>query len=115
MKKIILFLGVLLSMAGCKKVLDLSPLDKLTPSEAFSSERGLILYTNSFYNVLPGAKDIFSADQLSDYSSVNSISTYIQKSGFTPVLAIPALALMGWMVFTQSALVNKPSSALASA
>jgi hypothetical protein len=87
MKKIILFLGILLGLSGCKKVLELSPLDKLTPAEAFNSERGLILYTNSFYNVLPGAKVIFSADQLSDYSSVNSVSTYIQKSGFNAVQA----------------------------
>jgi hypothetical protein len=87
MKNIILFLGALICLSGCKKVLELSPLDKLTPAEAFSSERGLILYTNSFYNALPDAKAIFSADQLSDYASVNSVSTYIQKNGFTPVLA----------------------------
>lgn len=87
MKNILLFLGALIILPGCKKVLDLSPLDKLTPAEAFNSERGLILYTNSFYNILPDAKGIFSADQLSDYSSVNSVSVYIQNNGFTPVQA----------------------------
>lgn len=87
MKNYIVCLVLLCSLSACKKVLELSPIDKLTPSEAFSAERGLILYTNSFYNALPDAKSVFSSDQLSDYASVNSVSTYIQPSGFTPVLA----------------------------
>lgn len=87
MKNCILYLVIFFSLTGCKKILELKPIDKLTPSEAFSSERDLNLYTNSFYNALPDAKSIFSADQLSDYASVNSVSTYLQPNGFTPVLA----------------------------
>lgn len=92
MKKIyILCFVILTALSSCKKILDLKPIDKITPENAFSTANGLDLYANSFYNsLLPGssatpfASGQFSADKLSDYAAVTSISTYLLANGFDP-------------------------------
>lgn len=74
------------SFWGCKKILDLEPVDQMTPETVFNSEKGLELYTNTFYSatqILPQAdqifKDNFSSDNLSDYGAVNNVSTFLQN------------------------------------
>lgn len=86
MKKIYLFLLLLPCLAGCEKLFDLSPVDKMTPETVFNSEKGLELYTNSFYSatqIMPQAdqvyKDLFRSDNMSDYGAVSSINIYIQN------------------------------------
>jgi hypothetical protein len=55
-------------MAGCKK-LDQVPQDSATIDAVFGSEKGLDLYTNSFYDVLPSANDTHRGDEMSDYTA----------------------------------------------
>lgn len=54
---IILLLPVLLS---CDKMLNVEPVDKLTPGSYFKNENELQLYSNRFYNnILPGGTDLY--------------------------------------------------------
>jgi hypothetical protein len=71
--------------AGCKK-LDQDPESTATHSAVFGSERGLQLYTNSFYNsILPTAGDIVRSDDMSDYSARTSIPDFLTANGYGPV------------------------------
>lgn len=84
MKKYILILIALVSVISCKKELDLNPLDKLSPEQAFSTERNLQLYVNSFYeNGIPGANTIFTRDAMSDVTTQSIVNTYINGVSFT--------------------------------
>ncbi|WP_442591247.1 RagB/SusD family nutrient uptake outer membrane protein [Pedobacter sp. AW31-3R] len=60
------FCAVLL--AGCKK-LDQVPQDSATKDAVFGGEKGLELYANSFYDVLPTAGDTHRGDEMSDYGA----------------------------------------------
>lgn len=80
MKRISIAVVLVLTLFSCTKVLDKKPFDAITPQDAFNNEQGLQLYTNSFYNMLPSARDIFSADQLSDYAAINSFPVYLTNS-----------------------------------
>lgn len=55
MKKIILILCCFLSLVGCKKnILDLTPKDRITDADYWTSANDLQLYANSFYSrILP--------------------------------------------------------------
>lgn len=78
MKYISLAVIVLLSLASCKKFLDRTPLDKLTPEQAFASENTLQLYTNSFHiNMLPDGNAIFQGDVMADITVPNTVPGYI--------------------------------------
>lgn len=78
MKHITFAMLTLLSLASCKKFLDRTPLDKLTPEQAFASENTLQLYTNSFnINMLPTGNDIFQGDVMADITVPNTVPAYI--------------------------------------
>jgi hypothetical protein len=78
----ILTLAVL-AAAGCKK-LDQEPQSTALKSAVFGSEKGLALYTNSFYDMLPGAGDIIRGDEMCDYAARTSIPDFLTQNGFTP-------------------------------
>lgn len=68
----------MLLLASCKKFLDRTPLDKLTPEQAFASENTLQLYTNSFHvTMLPTGNDIFQGDVMADITVPNTVPAYI--------------------------------------
>ena len=54
-------------LTACDHNLDLKPVDKLSPENAFNTEKDLQLYANSFYLDLPDGNDIVRGDDLSDY------------------------------------------------
>ena len=84
MKKYILILIALVSVISCKKELELNPLDKLSPEQAFSTERNLQLYVNSFYeNGIPAANALFTRDAMSDVTTQSIVNTYINGVSFT--------------------------------
>ena len=62
MKKItILLFASLLAFASCS--LDRFPKDTLSEKDLFSSESGLLAYTNSFYsNIFGGGEDYYEDD-----------------------------------------------------
>ncbi|MDP1843389.1 MAG: RagB/SusD family nutrient uptake outer membrane protein [Sediminibacterium sp.] len=83
LKQIILFIfaGSILSLlfTSCKKdFLEKTPLDKLVPSNFFTSEKDLDLYVTSFYQrQMPGGLDVVQADEMGDYTSKSLSPSYI--------------------------------------
>ena len=60
MKKYIYTLLLLPVLLSCDKMLDVQPVDKLTPGSYFKNENELQLYSNRFYNnILPGGTDLY--------------------------------------------------------
>lgn len=91
MKKLLLcFIGIL-ALASCKKILDQSPVDKLTEDQAFATEQNLDLYCNSFLQTMtPSNDNLFKGDQLSDICVPAGVPQYLtsqftaqQASGWT--------------------------------
>ncbi|WP_237587053.1 RagB/SusD family nutrient uptake outer membrane protein [Pontibacter russatus] len=84
MKKRLMWL-VLFStfLAGCEK-LDQAPVATATKEAVFSSERGLELYANSFYNVLPSANDVHRGDAMADYSARTQVPDFLRPGAFGP-------------------------------
>jgi hypothetical protein len=84
MKQYIIIIAACFTLGACKKALDLHPLDKLTPDQAFASDQNLQLYANSFYNGgLPAANGLFTRDQMSDITAQAIVNTYITGTSFT--------------------------------
>lgn len=77
MKRIFHILIAMAALTACKQDLDLKPFDKLSPANAFNTEKDLQLYANSFYLILPTGTDISRSDALSDYLVGRTISNYI--------------------------------------
>lgn len=86
MQRILFLLITVAALTACKKQLDLQPFDKLSPENAFNTEKDLQLYANSFYLILPTGSDIVDADAMSDYLAGRTPSTYIYGS-FGPTQA----------------------------
>jgi hypothetical protein len=78
LKNIGLMLLTILALTSCKKFLDIDPLDKLTPEQAFSTENNLQLYVNSFYvQNLPDGPAIFQGDVMTDITVPNTVPNYL--------------------------------------
>ena len=61
MKKILTtIIALTIGLASCD--LDQLPMDAISPETFFKTENDLLLYTNSFYNMLPGAEDVYNED-----------------------------------------------------
>jgi hypothetical protein len=77
-------------VAGCSFSCDLdeAPLSKVSKEPIFTSESGLGLYTNSFYNILPSAsnaiRDAFKNDNMADYSAMNVVSNFLREGAYGP-------------------------------
>lgn len=69
-------------MAGCKK-LDQVPEDSATRAAVFSSEKGLELYANSFYDVLPSANDTHRGDEISDYGARSQAPDFLVAGAYS--------------------------------
>lgn len=78
MNKISFSILVAILLVSCTKFLDKSPLDKLTPEQAFVNENTLQLYVNSFYaQMLPSGPTIYKGDVMSDITVPNAVPQYI--------------------------------------
>mgnify|MGYP003575783251 FL=1 len=72
--------GILLlsALSSCKKFLDRTPLDRLTPEQAFATENTLDLYVKSFHvQMLPDGPSIYQGDVMSDITVPNAVPAYI--------------------------------------
>jgi len=77
-KNLLLMLAAVTALSSCKKFLDVDPLDKLTPEQAFSTENNLQLYVNSFYpGNLPDGPGVYQADVMTDVTVPNAVPNYI--------------------------------------
>ncbi|TPG65310.1 RagB/SusD family nutrient uptake outer membrane protein [Hymenobacter nivis] len=75
---------VLLSigLASCEK-LDQEPQATVTGEAVFSSENGLQLYANSFYNGLPTGNDIHQGDAMADYAARTQVPDFLRPGAFS--------------------------------
>lgn len=84
MKKFLLCLiPVVIGFAGCKK-LDQTPEDTATREAVFSNEKGLELYTNSFYNILPSPSDAHKGDAMADYAARSQAPEFLVDGAYGP-------------------------------
>ncbi|UBM60230.1 RagB/SusD family nutrient uptake outer membrane protein [Marinilongibacter aquaticus] len=60
MKKLFILSIFTLGLISCD--LDRYPLDSISPETFFKTENDLLLYTNSFYNMMPSAEDVYNED-----------------------------------------------------
>ena len=67
MKNIYKLLLISILLVACNDdFLDRTPLSEIAPENSFQNAADLELYTNSFYNDLPGFDGIIGLDKLSD-------------------------------------------------
>jgi hypothetical protein len=84
MKKHILWLVLICGFfAGCEK-LDQAPVATATKEAVFGSEKGLELYTYSFYDILPSANDIHQGDAMADYAARTQVPDFLRAGAFGP-------------------------------
>ena len=83
MRKQYLWLLLMATLMGCKKLEQL-PESTASRDAVFSSEKGLELYANSFYSVLPTANNIHTADNLSDYGARRDVPRFIRPGAYSP-------------------------------
>lgn len=74
---------ILLGLLGCSK-LDQKPKSTVGKDAVFQSEKGLELYTNSFYSILPTAAEILRGDNMSDYLARKDVPDFIRPGAFGP-------------------------------
>ncbi|MCE7072118.1 RagB/SusD family nutrient uptake outer membrane protein [Dyadobacter sp. CY327] len=80
MKKLIYIMTLAIGLASCD--LDRLPLDAISPETFFKTENDLLLYTNSFYNMLPSAEDVYNEDV--DNVVKNSLRDELQGTRIVP-------------------------------
>ncbi|WP_421826458.1 RagB/SusD family nutrient uptake outer membrane protein [Larkinella sp.] len=80
MKKIISLIALAVGLSSCD--LDLLPQDAISPETFFNTENDLLLYTNSFYNALPSAEDVYNEDV--DNVVKNSLRDELQGTRVVP-------------------------------
>jgi hypothetical protein len=80
MKNIIKLLLISVLLVACNDdFLDRTPLSEIAPENSFQTASDLELYTNSFYNDLPGFDGIIGLDKLSDNVLYNGVP--LEQSG----------------------------------
>lgn len=73
-------------LTSCR--LDETPVSTATKEAVFSSEAGMELYTNSFYNILPSTDTgVFQIDDDSDLVARNGVSDYLSPNALSPATA----------------------------
>ena len=83
LKNIGLLLTFSVMLASCSKNLDQTPKATASKDAIFSSEDGLKLYVNSFYNILPGINDVFRGDEISDYGARSQVADYLRPGAYS--------------------------------
>ena len=84
MKKILIIVsGIVVALTGCRKLEQL-PESTASRDAVFSSEKGLELYANSFYRMLPSANNIHTADAMSDYGARRDAPRFIRPGAYSP-------------------------------
>jgi hypothetical protein len=82
MKNLIIYLTLFAFLfTGCE--MQELPKSEVSKEAVFNTEAGLELYSNSFYNILPSAQDIYLGDDMSDYIARNSMAQFL-TGGYGP-------------------------------
>lgn len=80
--KYILLILISLFIISCD--LEQIPVDSTTRQAVFNSVNGLELYSTSFYNFLPSANNIHTADNMSDYAARRDVPPFIREGVYGP-------------------------------
>ncbi|MBP3942207.1 RagB/SusD family nutrient uptake outer membrane protein [Sphingobacteriaceae bacterium WQ 2009] len=79
---LLLLLGGLIALSSCSK-LDQNPESTVTKEAVFKSEKGLELYANSFYTMLPNADAVQRGDAMADYTARREVPDFIREGAYT--------------------------------
>lgn len=69
---------------SCSKQLDQTPESTASKEAVFGSEKGLELYSNSFYDILPSANDIIRGDNMSDFAARTQVPDFLRAGAYSP-------------------------------
>lgn len=95
MKNILNFLLVSILLVSCNNdFLERYPLSEIAPENSFKTASDLELYTNSFYNDLPGFDGIIGLDKLSDNVLYNGVP--LEQSGTRLVPSTAGSSSWNW-------------------
>jgi hypothetical protein len=75
------FVIIALLLFGCE--LEQIPQDTTSKSAVFGSESGLKLYSYSFYDFLPSANNIHTAESMSDYAARRGAPAFIMEGAYS--------------------------------
>ena len=78
-----LFIVTSAIFVSCSKLEQL-PQATASKDAVFSSEKGLELYANSFYRMLPSANNVHTADAMSDYAARRDAPRFIRPGAYSP-------------------------------
>jgi hypothetical protein len=85
MKKQYLWLFLIFTLfVSCEDLLEQIPQDTTSKSAVFGSEKGLELYSYSFYDILPSANNIHTCDAMSDYGARRDVPDFLKVGGYDP-------------------------------
>lgn len=73
---------LIITVSSCNR-LEQIPESTVTKDAVFKSERGLELYTNSFYNMLPNSDAIQRGDGMADYTARREVPDFIREGAYT--------------------------------
>jgi len=76
------FIIIAILFFGCD--LEQIPQDTTSKDAVFGTEKGLELYSYSFYDFLPSANNIHTADAMSDYAARRGAPTFLRPGAYTP-------------------------------
>jgi hypothetical protein len=97
MKNILKLLTISVLLVACNdEFLDRTPLSEIAPENSFKNASDLEIYTNSFYNDLPGFDGIIGLDKLSDNVLYNGIP--LEQSGTRLVPGTPGSSGWSWSI-----------------
>lgn len=87
MKHRLLWLSIIASLViGCDKLEQL-PEATASGDAVFGSEKGLELYANSFYQILPSANNVHTADNMSDYGARRDAPPFLRGNAYGPTIS----------------------------
>jgi len=75
------FVIIALLLFGCE--LEQIPQDTTSKQAVFGSEQGLELYSYSFYNFLPSANNIHTAESMSDYAARRGAPAFLMEGAYS--------------------------------
>ena len=92
-----LFIVTSAIFVSCSKLEQL-PQATASKDAVFSSEKGLELYANSFYRMLPSANNVHTADAMSDYAARRDAPRFIRPGAYSPNVQTihPHLHTISW-------------------
>lgn len=71
-------------LGACTKELNQQPQATATKSSIFSSEQGLLLYSNSFYDIVPSIGDMMRGDNMCDYGVRTQVPDFLRPGVYGP-------------------------------